>query len=190
MNKTLLAAALIASFGIAAFAPQAARAANTSSGTITFNGTLTASTCTVAVNGSTSSLAVTLPTTPLVDGVLGASGNSAGWTPVTLTLSGCTGLNGYTKVYPYFQGGIDSTTGYLTNTGSATNVEVALSNKQDLNTGDPLTLQNTSGNQNAGTQLLSASTPTFSYYAGYVANGGAAGAGSVTASVTYSLNYQ
>jgi major type 1 subunit fimbrin (pilin) len=187
MKKTLLTAALLTAFGVAAVAP--VRAANTSSGTITFNGSLTASTCTVAVNGGSSTTTVTLPTTPLVNGVLGSAGTSAGWTAVTLTLSGCTSLTGYTKVYPYFSGsGIDTTTGYLSNTGTATNVEVALSNTNSLT--NVLTLQNASGNQNAGTQLLSATTPTFSYYAGYVATTGAATAGGVTASVQYTLNYQ
>jgi major type 1 subunit fimbrin (pilin) len=187
MKKTLLTAALLTAFGVAAVAPQA-QAANSSSGTITFSGTLTASTCTVAVNGGASTTTVTLPTTPLVDGVLASSGTSAGWTAVTLTLSGCTGLTGYTKVYPYFSGtGIDTTTGYLNNTGTATNVEVALSNTNSLT--NVLTLQGASGAQNAGTQLLSATTPTFAYYAGYVATG-AATAGGVTASVQYTLNYQ
>jgi major type 1 subunit fimbrin (pilin) len=187
MKKTLLTAALLTAFGVAAVAPQA-RAANTSSGTITFSGQLTASTCTVAVNGGNSTQTVTLPTTPLVNGVLSASGQSAGWTAVTLTLTGCTGLTGYTKVYPYFTGpGIDTTNGYLSNTGSATNVEVALSNGSSLT--NVLTLQGASGAQNAGTQLLSTPTPTFAYFAGYVATG-AATAGQVTASVQYTLNYQ
>ncbi|MBB6248051.1 type 1 fimbrial protein [Rhodanobacter sp. A1T4] len=189
MNKTLLSAALIAGFGIAALVPQTTEAANTSSGTISFTGTLTASTCTVAVNGSTSTLAIALPTTPLVNGVLSTAGSSAGWTAVTLTLSSCTSLTGYTKVFPYFTGtGIDTTTGYLSNTGTATNVEVALSNGQSLT--NVLTLQGASGAQNAGTQLLSAATPTFAYYAGYVAPTAAATAGSVAASVQYNLNYQ
>jgi major type 1 subunit fimbrin (pilin) len=187
MKKTLLTAALLTAFGVAAVAPQA-NAANTSSGTITFTGSLTASTCTVAVNGGASTQTVTLPTTPLVNGVLSAAGQSAGWTAVTLTLSGCTGLTGYTKVFPYFTGtGIDTTNGYLSNTGSATNVEVALSNSSSLT--NVLTLQGASGAQNAGTQLLSATTPTFSYFAGYVATG-AATAGGVSASVQYTLNYQ
>ncbi|HTV84927.1 MAG TPA: fimbrial protein [Dyella sp.] len=187
MKKTLLTAALLAVVGVAAVVPQV-QAANTSSGTITFSGSLTASTCTVLVNGGSSTATVTLPTTPLVNGVLASSGTSAGWTPVTLTLSGCTSLTGYTKVFPYFSGtGIDSTTGYLTNTGTATNVEVALSNTNSLT--NVLTLQGASGAQNAGTQLLSATTPTFSYYAGYVATG-AATAGGVTATVQYTLNYQ
>jgi major type 1 subunit fimbrin (pilin) len=186
MKKTLLTAALLTAFGVAAMAPQA-RAA-TPSGTITFTGSLTPSTCSVVVNGGTANQTVTLPVTPLVNGVLGTAGSSAGWTAVTLTLSGCTGLTGYTKVYPYFTGtNIDTTTGYLNNTGTAGNVEIALSNGQS--TTNALTLQNASGNQNAGTQLLSAPTPTFSYYAGYVATA-AATAGSVSTSVQYNLNYQ
>lgn len=188
MKKTLLTAALLTAVGVAAVVPQV-RAANTSSGTISFNGSLTASTCTVAVNGGASSVTVQLPVTPLVNGVLSTAGSSAGWTAVTLALSGCTGLTGYTKVYPYFTGStIDTTTGYLTNGGTATNVEVALSNGQ--NTTNALTLQGASGAQNAGTQLLSATTPTFAYFAGYVATAAGVTAGSVNTSVQYNLNYQ
>lgn len=190
MKKTILTTVLLTAFGVAALAPQARAATPVSSGTITFTGSLTASTCSVAVNGGAASQTVVLPTTPLVDGVLGTAGSSAGWTAVTLTLTGCSGLTGYTKVYPYFTGAsIDATTGYLNNTsGTATNVEVALSNAQ--NTSGALTLQNASGAQNEGTQLLSATTPTFSYYAGYVATTAAATAGSVSTSVQYNLNYQ
>ena len=91
-------------------------------------------------------------------------------------------------MYPYFTGSqIDTGNGYLKNTGTS-NVEVALSNTNSL--ANPLTLQNGSGNQNAGTQLLSASTPTFSYYAGYVAPSGGVVAGGVSTSVQYALNYQ
>ena len=58
MNKTLLSAALIAGFGIAAFVPQAAHAAST--GTINFSGKVYADTCTVNVNGAGAT--VVLPT--------------------------------------------------------------------------------------------------------------------------------
>ncbi len=59
MNKLLLTSALVVAFGAAALAPQVARA---SDGTITFNGKVTASTCTIGVNGGGASNGVTLPT--------------------------------------------------------------------------------------------------------------------------------
>ena len=186
MNKTLLSAALIAGFGVAAIAPQAASAAGpVSSGTITITGTVTSSTCTVAVNGSP---AGTIALNPVVNTVLNTVGSSYGWTPVTLTLTGCAAITGFTSVYPYFTGtNIDTTTGYLANTG-ASNVEIALSNSQG--TSGALTLQNGSGAQNQGTQLLNATAPTFSYYAGYVAKTVPVTVGAVNTSVQYNLNYQ
>ena len=59
MKKTILSAALAAVMGVVAFAPQNAKA---SDGTITFNGKITAQTCTIAGNGGGSSFTVTLPT--------------------------------------------------------------------------------------------------------------------------------
>jgi major type 1 subunit fimbrin (pilin) len=190
MKKILLTASLLTAFGVAAVAPQVSSAAGANSGTITINGTLTASTCTVSINGNGASPTVTLPNTPLVMGTLSTAGASTGWTQVQLTLSGCTALNGYANVYPYFTStNIDSTTGFLKNAGgSATNVEIALSNQQS--TTGALTLQSASGAQNAGSQSITAANPTFTYYAGYVATGGASTAGSVTTTVQYSLNYQ
>jgi len=194
MNKTLLSAALIAGFGIAALAPQTANAA--SGGTITFSGSLVASTCAVTVNSSTASATVTLPAVGLVNTTLSTVGSSAGWTGFTLNLSGCpTSIaNGsgtaYSKVYPYFTGaGIDTATGYLTNTGTANSgVEVALSTSS---TGASyLTLAGASGAQGVTPVALSATASSFQLYAGYVATSATVVAGTVTASVIYNLNYQ
>lgn len=185
MNKTLLSAALIAGFGIAAFAPQAASAATNSGGTITINGAVAASTCNVLVN-TVASPTVTLPTT--MTNALTA-GATSGWTSVSMVLNGCTTIAPYTTVVPYFSGsGIDATTGYLKNTGGAGNVEVALSTTQSL--AGVLTLGGAAGSQGLTSTTLSAGGATYQLYAGYVAQAGGATAGSVTASVIYALNYQ
>ncbi len=183
MNKLLQSAALVAGLGVVALGAQTAHAAANSAGTITFTGTIVSSTCNVAVNGSASP-SIALPT---LDTNTLTAGTSGGWTAVNMVLSGCGAITGYTKVVPHFSGAnIDTTNGYLKNTGSS-NVQVALSNSQG--TAGALTLQNTSGNQGAGSMLLSAGGATLSYYAGYVATA-AATAGGVNTSVQYDLNYQ
>jgi major type 1 subunit fimbrin (pilin) len=188
MNKTLLSAALIAGFGVAAFAPQAAQAVGANSGgTITITGAIAASTCNMLVNG-VASPTVVLPTT--MTNALAIAGSTSGWTSVSMVLSACTTIAPYTTVTPFFSGAnIDAGTGYLKNTGSALNVEVALSPNQSLT--NVLTLAGTVGNQGvASTSLSAAGGATYQLYAGYVAQAGGAGAGSVSTSVVYALNYQ
>jgi major type 1 subunit fimbrin (pilin) len=92
-------------------------------------------------------------------------------------------------VVPFFSGAnIDTTTGYLKNLGTATNVQVALSSTQSLS--GALTLQGASGAQGlTPTPLATGGTNTYTLYAGYVAQGATA-AGSVNTSVVYALNYQ
>ncbi|WP_449426706.1 fimbrial protein [Rhodanobacter umsongensis] len=196
MNKTLLSAALIAGFGVAALAPQAANAA--SGGTITFSGSITTSTCAVTVGGTNTSptgnatATVTLPNVVAANTTLTTAGSSAGWTQFTLNLTGCpASLSGYTNVYPYFTGsGIDTGTGYLTNTGTASsNVEIALSNTAATGS-TALTLGGASGAQNAGTLAISSTASAFTYWAGYVATAVPVLPGPVTATVQYNLNYQ
>ena len=188
MNKTLLSAALIAGFGVAAFAPQAAHAVS-NSGTITITGAVAASTCGVAVAGSASPT-VTLPTA--MTNALAAAGQATGWTAMNLVLSGCTVLAPYTTVTPYFSGANIDTNGYLKNTaatGPATNVEVAISNTNALS--GALTLAGAVGTQGfASTPLSTSTATTYTLYAGYVAVAGAATAGAISTTVTYALNYQ
>ncbi|MGH8157797.1 MAG: fimbrial protein [Rhodanobacter sp.] len=186
MNKTLLSAALIAGFGVAAFT---ANAANVSSGTITITGNVVTSTCAVTVNGSANP-SVALPT--IDTGTLSANGSSAGWTAVTVTLTGCSAVGGVTKVTPYFWGSnINSTNGYLNNTSTGgSSAFVALSNAQS--TTGALTLAGSYGAQNAGNGTLpttGTATLTFPYFAGYVAPTGGASAGAVNTSVNYYLVY-
>jgi major type 1 subunit fimbrin (pilin) len=188
MNKTLLSAALIAGFGIAALAPQAASA---SDGTITISGQVTSATCTIKVNGGTSSAPVTLPTVQSSD--FTASGTATGYTAVTIQLSGCTagtGTPAVTSVIPYFEQGptTDLTNGYLKNAGgSATGVEVMLSNTNTV--ASAINLQKGKGAQNAGTPALISGNPSFTYYASYISNAASVAAGTVSTSVQYDLDY-
>lgn len=192
MKKTLLTAALVAA-GLAALPGITAAATTSSSGTLTINGLVTGSTCSVTINNQSANATVTLPTVSTTE--LGAAGNTAGWTAVTFSFSGCTlsgknsaGAN-ITSVLPYFQqGSTTSSDGNLLNaTGSATNVEVAMSNTSGgsslIKMNQPVTAQNV----NAAT--VTGSTASATYYAGYFATG-AATAGTVATTVQYDISYQ
>lgn len=184
MTKTLLTAALIASFGIAAVA-------NAADGTITFNGKVTSASCDISINGGTASPTIQLPAVQTSD--LGA-GAAAGFTPVSIALSNCSAGTGssnptVTTVVPYFEpgAGTDASTGYLKNTGTANNVQVILS--KDATIGGKLNL-NQGPNQQGTTPALLSGNPTFTYYAGYIAPTAAAAPGTVISTVQYTLSYQ
>jgi major type 1 subunit fimbrin (pilin) len=195
MKKLLLSAVLATSFGVTGLASAATAA--TADGSITFNGGVTSSTCTVNVNGSgTNSGTVTLPTVQSSD--LNTVGNTTGVTSFTIALTSCnvatTGV-GKTSVVPYFLPGTNTQSdGNLSNTasGGAGGVEIFISkdgtyaNKLNLNAST-----GTAGTGQGSTPSLFSSTlsPTFTYYAGYYAVA-AITPGAVTSSVQFNLSYQ
>ena len=180
MKKTLLSAVMIASFGVAALASQAARAVD---GTITFTGKVVANTCVFKVNGGRSSNTVVLPL--VFTSALSAARNVAGNTTFTISDTGCDPL--LTSVQAYFNGAnVDGTTGNLKNTGTATNVQVQLLN--GTTTVMPLNAANATA-QNSPVGTLSGGAATMNYSAQYIAVGGAATAGLVNTSVAYTINY-
>jgi P pilus assembly protein, pilin FimA len=188
MNKTLLSAALIAGFGFAAFAPQTARAATqnpTPDGTITITGQVVAQTCKVDGNsyGTSDNVAVTLPS--VLTTQLASSGQVAQKTPFAINVTGCDPA--LSNVQTFFSGtNIDTTTGNLSNTGSASNVQVQLLNS----TSAAMTLNGASAiAQNSPVVTLSSGAATLNYYAQYYATG-ATGAGAVNTSVAFTLIYQ
>lgn len=181
MKKTLLSAVMIASFGIAALASQAARAVD---GTITFTGKVVANTCVFKVNGGSSSNTVVLPV--VFTTALGTAGNVAGNTAFTIAASGCD--TNLASVQAYFSSAnVDGTTGNLKNTGTATNVQVQLLNGT-TSTVMPLNA-GTATAQNSPVGTLSSGAATMNYSAQYIAVGGAATAGLVNTSVAYTINY-
>ncbi|OOG40305.1 fimbrial protein [Rhodanobacter sp. C05] len=187
MNKTLLSAALIAGFGIAAFAPQAASAAT---GTITFNGKVLSSTCSVGtVTGGTVSsnnVAVTLPDVQTT--AFTAAGSVAGLTPFALNLTGCPTTPAGVVVGATFSGAIDGTTGAIQNTTGASfsNAEVQLTNS----TGTALNLNSQPAFGPVTATIIPAGTATLSYEAQYYQpTATAVTAGTVTAVVSYTLTY-
>lgn len=181
MKKTLLSAVMIASFGIAALASQAARAVD---GTITFTGKVVANTCKFHVNGGGSSNTVVLPV--VFTSALTTAGNVAGNTAFTISATNCDPL--LTSVQAYFNGPhVDGTTGNLINTGTAANVQVQLLNGT-TSTVMPLNgTTATTQNSPVGT-VSSTGAATMNYSAQYYATG-AATAGLVNTSVDYTINY-
>lgn len=183
MTKTLLSAALIAGLGLAALAPQAAKA---SDGTITFNGKITSSTCTVGVNGGGASNGVTLPTVA-TSALTGAIGKVAAATPFSVKLTACS-FSPAGTVGLYFEPGANTQPdGNLKNTAATNNVEVQLLNASQ----GVMTLNSAPGSQNGSTAIVAAgdTSATLNYYAQYYASAATVTAGTVTSTVTYSVVY-
>lgn len=182
MKKTLIASVLISGLGFAAFATSAAPA-----GTITINGKLTASTCSVKVDDSTNGDAtITLPTLSTAN--LAKSGEVAGATSFVIKMTDCTPATG--NVRAYFESGanVDSATGRLNNAATgdsaAKNVQVQLLNDSDV----ALSAGSDSQRSNAAT-ALAAGAASMTYQAQYYATGTST-PGNLTTAVTYSVDYE
>ena len=179
--------------GVMALVPQVANAAGT--GTITINGSVLSTTCSVtaATGGVNSSgfssgnFTVTLPGVQTT--ALSTSGNTAGTTSFSMTLSGCPTTPSGEQVASFFSGGnINATDGYLTNTAAsgAGNVEIQLLNGDAT----PIDLSKaTAYDQGSKYATISAGAATLSYEAQYIATG-AATPGAVTTTVNYTLVYR
>jgi major type 1 subunit fimbrin (pilin) len=171
-----------------------------SDGTITFTGAVTASTCTLSINGTANNgtATVTLPTVDTAALTGAGAGTTAAGTFFSVGLASCHAATDIgtvpaapTSVAIYFEAGpnVDEATGGLINTVAGSNVEV--------------NLYNASGSTIVGTQIQPG-TPTHQptaltiagggtqwFYAGYSTAGAgiAATAGAVSTSITYSLVY-
>lgn len=177
--QTQLIAAL--AFAGALAVSQSALAAD---GTITFNGEVTGQTC--AVNGGSPDVVVTLPTVASI--ALDTPGKITGLTPFNIDLTGCAATPA--KVRISFEPGanVDASTGRLrTAAGGATNVQIGLRNAADATA---IVLGAAGVAQNSGVADIVNGNATLRYTAEYVATGGPATVGSVTANVVYSLAYQ
>lgn len=180
MKKIVFAAAIIAAFG----AVNAAEAAST--GTITFNGELTATTCDVVVGGQAADATVTLPT--IGTSQLTAAGQTAGRTNFPMALSNCAGT--LKTASAYFEDGssVDTTTGRLNNlTGTATGVQLQLLDGQG--TRSVIKVGDSSQITNNGMVDISTGTANLNYDVQYYATA-ATTAGTVVSNVVYSIQYK
>ncbi|WP_312760083.1 fimbrial protein [Pantoea brenneri] len=156
-------------------------AAQASDGTINFTGQINSQTCTVSVNGGPSTNTVALPA--VSSSLLKTAGQTAGATRFNIDLSDCAVKTG--NVFAYFEQGANvNANGRLTNTGSATNVDLQLldNNSVALNAGS------TEQTASPLTAALTDGAATLTYAAQYFATA-AATSGTVASSVTYSINY-
>lgn len=171
-----------------------------SDGTITFTGAVTASSCTIQINGAgTGDGTVALPTVDTAALTNGAARTTAAGTFFSVGLSSCNavadiggGPSAPTTVQIYFEAGpnVDQVTGGLINTVAGSNVEVNLYNASDASIVGSQVKPGTNTNQPDAQTIGAEGTQWF--YAGYstAANGGvAATAGAVSTSITYSLIY-
>jgi len=161
-----------------------------STGTITFNGELTDTTCNVDVNGQGSDATVTLPTVSISE--LTTDKQVTGRTSFNMNLTGCVigTPKGKSKVSAFFQPGstVDLSTGRLNNVGgSATNVQLQLLDA----TGSFKVINVGNTDQVSSTKyvdIASDRTATLPYAVEYYALGQTT-AGTVTSSVVYNLQY-
>jgi major type 1 subunit fimbrin (pilin) len=179
MNKLLLSTALVASVAAAALAPRTASAVD---GTINITGNINTSTCQINSAASPATIAVTLPTVSTT--ALNAANAVAGRTPFNIVLSNCGST--LTKATTFFEPGPTVLSdGNLKNNGTATGVEVQLLNSNFT----AISLNAASGSQAVTQATLASGGATIPYYAQYFANA-AAGAGTVTTSVQFTMLYQ
>ena len=193
MKKTLIAASLVFLSG----SVLSVNAAST--GTITFNGQITDTTCDVNVNGQGANATVTLPTVP--SSTLTTQGMVTGRTNFNMQLTNCTlsSVSGDTvsKVSAYFQAGatVDPTTGHLKQQSSsgATNVSLQLidgGSNQPIKAGDASQSTSNTFYNLTDTGGAVITTPiNLPYAVEYFADGKTT-PGVVTSSVVYNLQYQ
>lgn len=180
-KKTLLATVTTAALlgPVAAFA-----AGEMGQGTITFTGSVTEAPC--SVSAADTNLAIDLG--QVSKNMLTGTGKFGTAVPIEIHLTGCSfaAATGNTaaplsKVSVSFPG-LTSTTGMVPNTGNATNVAIQMLNRDNTN------LNFTTGSSETEMRNGDGSLQLFARIASNSAT--AAGAGSVTAKVTYMLNYK
>nr|WP_219816766.1 fimbrial protein [Citrobacter amalonaticus] len=158
-------------------------------GTITINGQITDTTCTISVDGGSNDATVTLPTVSA--STLSSPGATAGATPFTISLSNCSGTS-INTASTYFEPGayVDSTTGRLnidsTAADAATFVQVQLLNA-DRNA--IVAGASAANGQNDIPVSIASGNGTLNYFAQYYATGTST-AGSVTTQVDYTMVYE
>ncbi|ALX92406.1 fimbrial protein [Serratia fonticola] len=182
MKKLAIVASLVAVFGSVGLAQAA------STGTITFNGELTATTCDVVVDGQTADATVTLPT--IGTNQLTAATQTAGDTGFVMALNNCAGT--LQTASAFFEAGssVDLTTGRLKNLNGAGATGVSLQ-LLDANNTTPTVIN--AGNQiqrtTAGYKDISSGSADLSYIVRYYAEAPTT-AGLVDSNVVYSIQYQ
>ncbi|MDI6427750.1 fimbrial protein [Cronobacter dublinensis] len=185
MKKLALSLSLAAAIGFAATAQAA------STGTITFEGELTATSCDVKVDGQGADATIKLPTLGISQ--LDTAGKTAGRTNFLMELTDCEGT--LKTVAAYFEAGasVDPVTGRLKNatgTDNAKNVSLQL---RDGSSSSYAVIKAGNASQATDTTYIAydatKGTANLPYAVEYYAEGATA-AGKVNSSVVYSLMYK
>ncbi|MHA7844785.1 fimbrial protein [Serratia sp. D1N4] len=181
MKKLAIAASLTMVLGSVGMAQAA------STGTITFKGELTATTCNVIVDGQAADATVILPT--IGTNQLTAATQIAGRTGFAMALTECAGT--LKTASAFFEAGasVDQATGHLKNMGGgATNVSLQL---RDASTASQTPIQAGNSNQRVNTTYVDVATgsATLPYAVEYYADGKTT-AGTVVSNVVYSIQYK
>jgi major type 1 subunit fimbrin (pilin) len=190
MKQRMTFAAAITSMSVIAL--MSMNQAHAADGTITINGAVSDTTCSIngIASGSAANVTATLPT--VTAGALATAGATAGTSnlgDIKLSLTGCSGTA--TKAVARFENGatVDQSSGYLINQASAspaTNVQVRLLN-QNM---QPINITTNANNDIvANGAAIAGNAATLNYFAQYYATGKAT-AGSVNTSVLYTMQYQ
>lgn len=160
-------------------------------GTITFNGTISSVTCTLAAAGGGATGTVTLPT--VTQTALKAAGDTAGTTQFSIKLTGCTGSPAPTQAAAWFETGAEvNASGRLVTTvgGTATDtLSIALYN---MASATPIAIGQGSGaiGSSGSAFPISSGSATLNYQAKYYAEKAGVPAGAVQAKVNYTIQYQ
>ncbi|WP_431221679.1 fimbrial protein [Serratia sp. L9] len=158
-----------------------------STGTITFNGELTATTCNVIVDGQAADATVALPT--IGTNQLASVTKTAGATGFVMALSQCSGT--LETASAFFEAGssVDQATGRLKNmTGDATGVSLQLLDGSATGT-SVIQAGNQSQHLNTVYKDISAGSANLPYIVRYYAEAPTT-AGTVVSNVVYSIQYQ
>lgn len=152
--------------------------------TIKFQGEVADQTCDISINGNSSTPLILLPTVSSAS--LLASGTTAGQTPFTIGLTGCTASSSATAIKTVFVGNSLTADGRMRNTGTAGKVSLQL-----IDPAAPTIPLDLTGQTGSSGLSLAANANSASYdFAVEYYSEGTATPGSVLASVQYSVSYQ
>lgn len=153
--------------------------------TIKFQGEVADQTCDISINGNASTPLILLPTVTTTS--LATSGATAGQTPFTIGLTGCTAsTTATTAIKTFFVGNNLTADGRMGNTGTAGGVTLQLVDPASPTL--PLDLTGQTGAP--GLSLATNATSTSYDFAVEYYSEGTATPGSVLGSVQYSVSYQ
>ena len=168
-------------------AAAATQSAFASDGTINFTGELVDSTCVVTVNGQVAPAAATVTLPKVSVTTLKAAKDTAGQTGFNIQLSACTGVSTTAAAFFEAGAGVNPLTSNLHNKGTAKFVELQL---VDANNGNVIKAGDFSQDKSTSKIPKNATGDTILPYAVQYIATGKTESGTVTGTVTYSINYQ